>query len=84
MAVTYRFCTRIQVKQIKTKLINKSGEKGFPRILEKIFYTEDCTYNDLYKKILWKKQNYSEEYIQRGSLHAVINTENHYCEPKTI
>ena len=80
----YRFCTRIQVKQIKTESIEKNEEKGFLRILEKIFYTKDCTYNDLYEEILQKKQNYSDKYPQQGSLHALINTENHYCGPKTI
>ena len=40
----YQFCTRIQVKQIKTEIINKDGEKDFPRIsgnyfIQKIVHT---------------------------------------------
>ena len=54
----YQFCTRIQVKQIKTEIINKDGEKDFPRI--------------------------SGKYFIQKIVHTTINTENHYCGPKTI
>ena len=59
-------------------------DKVFLNNPEKIYSTESCTYRELYKYQYCKGKIIQDYAMYKMNLHAVINTENQYCKPKTI